>query len=28
MLNYAIGGINGWETDLARYGSQIDMWIN
>jgi hypothetical protein len=28
LINYAIGGISGWQIDLARYGNQTDMWVD
>lgn len=28
MINYAIGGISGWQIDLERYGNQSDMWVD
>jgi hypothetical protein len=28
MVNYAIGGISGWHTDLERYGNVSDMYVD
>jgi hypothetical protein len=28
LINYAIGGISGWQIDMARYGNQTDMWVD
>ncbi|MDR3253217.1 MAG: glycoside hydrolase family 16 protein [Tannerella sp.] len=28
LLNYAIGGISGWPTDLERYGEGSDMYVD
>ena len=28
MVNYAIGGISGWQIDLERYGNASDMWVD
>lgn len=28
LINYAIGGISGWPTDLNRYGNVSDMWVD
>ena len=28
LVNYAIGGISGWQIDLTRYGDQSDMWVD
>jgi hypothetical protein len=28
MINYAIGGISGWQIDLKRYGDGSDMWVD
>ena len=28
MINYAIGGISGWKTDLAQEGDATDMWVD
>jgi hypothetical protein len=28
LVNYAIGGISGWQIDLERYGNQSDMWVD
>lgn len=28
LINYAIGGISGWQIDLERYGNNSDMWVD
>jgi hypothetical protein len=28
LINYAIGGISGWPTDLERYGNGSDMYVD
>ena len=28
LINYAIGGISGWQIDMERYGNQTDMWVD
>ena len=28
LINYAIGGISGWQIDLERYGNASDMWVD
>jgi len=28
LINYAIGGISGWQIDLARYGNATDMYVD
>ncbi|MGI5869120.1 MAG: chitobiase/beta-hexosaminidase C-terminal domain-containing protein [Kiritimatiellia bacterium] len=28
LVNYAIGGISGWQIDMDRYGNQTDMWVD
>lgn len=28
LINYAIGGISGWQTDMERYGNRTDMWVD
>lgn len=28
LINYAIGGISGWPTNLSRYGEGTDMWVD
>lgn len=28
LVNYAIGGISGWQIDLNRYGNVSDMWVD
>jgi hypothetical protein len=28
LINYAIGGISGWEIDLEREGNATDMWVD
>ena len=28
MINYAIGGISGWQIDLERYGNGSDMYVD
>lgn len=28
LVNYAIGGISGWPTNLTRYGEGTDMWVD
>jgi hypothetical protein len=28
LINYAIGGISGWQIDMDRYGNQTDMWVD
>ena len=28
LINYAIGGISGWQIDMERYGNKSDMWID
>lgn len=28
LINYAIGGISGWQIDLEREGNASDMWVD
>ena len=28
LIDYAIGGISGWKTDLTRYDNESDMWVD
>ncbi|MCL1909817.1 MAG: chitobiase/beta-hexosaminidase C-terminal domain-containing protein, partial [Kiritimatiellaeota bacterium] len=28
LINYAIGGISGWQIDMERYGNKTDMWVD
>ena len=28
MINYATGGISGWQIDLEREGNASDMWVD
>ena len=28
LINYAIGGISGWQIDMERYGDKTDMWVD
>ena len=28
LINYAIGGISGWQIDLERYGNSSDMYVD
>lgn len=28
LINYAIGGISGWQIDMDRYGNRTDMWVD
>ena len=28
LINYAIGGISGWQIDMDRYGNKTDMWVD
>jgi beta-glucanase (GH16 family) len=28
LINYAIGGASGWQTDLERYGNRSDMYVD
>jgi len=28
MINYAIGGISGWQIDMEREGNATDMWVD
>ncbi len=28
LINYAIGGISGWQIDMDRYNNKTDMWVD
>lgn len=28
LINYAIGGISGWQIDMDRHGNRTDMWVD